>query len=53
MSQKSDVHEELLILFWCKFILCRSLYYVDLYNWLTVHRTITLVNFQLDAQNSL
>jgi len=24
-----------------------------LYNWLTVHRTITLVNFQLDAQNSL
>jgi hypothetical protein len=26
---------------------------MDLDDWLTVHRSITLVNFQLDAQNSL
>jgi len=25
----------------------------DLDDWLAVHRSITLVNFQLDAQNSL
>jgi len=25
----------------------------DLEDWLTVHRSITLVNFQLDAHNSL
>jgi len=25
----------------------------NLDNWLTVHRSLTLVNFQLDAQNSL
>jgi hypothetical protein len=25
---------------------------MDLDDWLTVHRSITLVNFQLDAQNS-
>ena len=26
--------------------------YIDLDDWLTVHRSITLVDFQLDAQNS-
>ena len=26
--------------------------YVNLDDWLTVHRSITLVDFQLDAQNS-
>ena len=34
-----------------EFVFCQHPVFVD--DWLTVHRSITLVNFQLDAQNSL
>jgi hypothetical protein len=36
----------------CHFVICGLSVSTILMDWLTVHRSITLVDFQLDAQNS-
>ena len=41
-----------MLIAFCSLLTCCANKYGDLDDWLTVHRSITLVDLQLDAQNS-